>query len=357
MIDGLPVIDAVIHAYNMDEKNFANRFAKPIADLVYDSVVGTALPGFAPTREQFYRDWSIEETVDQVFVESETDLAVYHVLPMWSFKDGLCGLDKAIEAQERWPDRIITYCGVDPLADNALDELERQVELLKPVGLKMYPNSWLGNEVLGWKMDDPEVAFPLFERARSLGIRTVAIHKALPLGPVPMEHYRVDDIDRACIAFPDLNFEIVHGGMAFIEETAWQLARFPNVYVNLEITSAIAASRPGAFLQTLAALIGPGGPGAIDRILWGTGAMAFHPQPLLEHFVRNFAFPEELLAQTGLPQIDLAAKRKILAENYARMNGIDLAARLAAIEGDDFARRRGARPAAPFSTARVPAHA
>lgn len=357
MIDGLPVIDAVIHAYNVDRSNFANEFAEPIADLVYHSVVGTALPGLAPTREQFYRDWSIEETVDQVFVESDTDLAVYHVLPMWSFKDGLCGLDKAIEAQERWPNRIITYCGVDPLADNALDELDRQFEILSPVGLKMYPNSWLGSEVLGWKMDDPEVAFPLFERAQKLGIKTVAIHKALPLGPVPMEHYRVDDIDRACIAFPDLNFEIVHGGMAFIEETAWQLARFPNVYVNLEITSAIAASRPAAFLQTLAALIGPGGPGAIDRLLWGTGAMAFHPQPLLEHFVRDFAFPEELIAGTGLPQIDRDAKRKILFDNYARMNGLDLESRLAAIQDDEFARRRAAGPLAPFSTARVQANA
>jgi len=29
------------------------------------------------------------------------------------------------------------------------------------------------------------------------------------------------------MAFPELNFEIVHGGMAFLEETAWQIARFP----------------------------------------------------------------------------------------------------------------------------------
>src|SRR3546814_6907342 len=51
-------------------------------------------------------------------------------------------------------------------------------------------------------MDDPEVAFPLFERAQALGIKVIAIHKAVPLGPVPMEHYRVDDIDRALTAFP-----------------------------------------------------------------------------------------------------------------------------------------------------------
>src|SRR3546814_1661439 len=66
-----------------------------------------------------------------------------------------------------------------------------------------------------------------------------------------MEHYRVDDIDRALTAFPDLQFEIVHGGMAFLEETAWQLGRYPNVYVNLEVTSASAATRPAAFGHAL----------------------------------------------------------------------------------------------------------
>src|SRR3546814_5625415 len=75
--------------------------------------------------------------------------------------------------------------------------------------LPLYPNSWLGSEVRGWHMDDPEVAFPLFERAQALGIKVIAIHKAVPLGPVPMEHYRVDDIDRALTAFPDPPLENV----------------------------------------------------------------------------------------------------------------------------------------------------
>ena len=119
MIDGLPVLDAVVHAYNMDAVNYANRFAAPLCDLVYGSVFATARPGYAPTRAQFYRDWSIKEAADQVFVESDTDLAVYHVLPIFSFKDGLCSLEKAIEAQARWPHRFITYCGVDPMTGHA----------------------------------------------------------------------------------------------------------------------------------------------------------------------------------------------------------------------------------------------
>lgn len=358
MIDGIPVIDAVIHAYNFSASNYANRFAGPIADLTFHSVTGTGTPGYVMTAEQFYRDCRMEELANLVFTETDTDLAVYHVLPIAAFHDGVCSVEKALEAQRRWPDRILTYCGVDPLAGQAaLDELERQVELIRPVGLKLYPNSWMGREVRGWKMDDPEVAFPLFERAQALGIKAVAVHKALPLGPVEMEHYRVDDIDRACMAFPGLNFEIVHGGMAFLEETAWQLARFPNVYVNLEITSSYVANRRGAFQHAMAALIGPGGAGAIERILWGTGSIAFHPQPLLEAFVRDFAFPPELVEGSGIPQLDAEAKRKILFSNYERMIGLDLTSRLTAIQNDEFAKRRPNGPRPPLCSIPNPQNA
>jgi uncharacterized protein len=221
MIDGIPVIDAVIHAYNLDPSNYAGAYADIISELVYGSVVANAAKGMVPAKQEYLRDWSIEETASMVFVESDADLAVHHVLPIYAFRDGLCSLGKTLEARQKWPGRILTYCGVDPLmGSRAMEEMERQVELLDPVGLKLYPNSWVGDEVRGWKMDDPEVAYPFFARAQELGLKVVAVHKALPLGPVPMEHYRVDDIDRAAAAFPGLNFEIVHGGMAFLEEAA-----------------------------------------------------------------------------------------------------------------------------------------
>lgn len=352
MIDGMPVMDAVIHAYNVDPSNYANKYARPLAEMVLGSVNALMPPSYVPSADSYYRDWTMEETVQQVFVESMTDLAVNHVLPIYSFKDGLCSLEKAIECKERWPNRIINYCGVDPMMGRAaLDELDRQIELLDPVGLKLYPNSWVGDELNGWKMDDPEIAFPLFERARDRGLKVVAIHKALPLGPMPMEYLKMDDIDRAALAFPDLNFEVVHGGMAFLEETAWQLARFPNVYVNLEVTSALVVQRPDAFLHAMAALTGPGGAFVLDRLLWGTGSMVFHPQPLLEAFVRDFKIPEAMVERSGIPQFTQDVKRAILFDNYGKMIGEDLTKRLEATKDDEFAVRTRDGIAPPFSTA------
>jgi uncharacterized protein len=354
MIDGIPVLDGIIHAYNLDPGNYANRHAAIVSELITGMVAAMSRPGFSAAREVYLRDWSIEDTARLVFTESDTDLAVYHVLPLNAFHDGMCSFEKALEARQRWPNRIICYCGVDPLQGSAaIDELDRQVELLRPVGVKLYPNSWLGTEARGWRMDDPEVAYPVFERAQKHGLKVVAIHKAVPLGPVPMDAYRVDDIDRAAIAFPQLNFEIVHGGMAFLEETAWQLARFPNVFINLEVTSAYVAIRPKAFDGIFSTLMSIGGASILDRVVWGTGAIAFHPQPLIESFVRQFGFSQQTMECTGVPQLTGADKKKILFDNFAVMSGVNLGAMLAATAGDEFEVARGGALQPPFSTHRT----
>ena len=352
MIDGIPVIEGVTHAYNLDPSNLRHKHAGIVAGLFHRLVDGLSKPGYALDEDQYLRDWTIEETANLLFVESDTDFACYHVLPLNAFADGLCSFDKALEAKQRWPDRFITYCGVDPLTgEAAIEEMERQVELLDPVGLKLYPNSWLADEPRGWHMDNPEVAFPLFERAQQLGLKVIAVHKSVPLGPVPIDYYRVDDVDRAAIAFPDMNFEVVHGGRAFLEDSAWQIARFPNVYVNIEITSAYIGTRPKAFERALAGLLSIGGANAFDKIIWGTGAMAFHPQPLIETFVRDFSFDPELVDGHGLPQISLGDKKKMLFDNYVRMTGVDFPGRLDAIANDEFVRDADA---VPWSTTTSP---
>lgn len=357
MIDGIPVIDAVVHPYNLTEENFRTPHARPITDIVSGGNRAVAPAGYRLPKEGYERDWSIEEVARMSFVESYADLAAYHVVPIRAFHDGICSVEKGLEAQERWPDRFLFYVGVDPMESaKAVEDLERQMELFHHVaGLKLYPNSWLGQEVEGWLMDDPEIAFPLFERAQQLGIRTVAIHKAIPLGPVELTHYRVDDIDRAAMAFPDLNFEIVHGGMAFLEETAWQLARFRNVWVNLETTATMLTNRPAAFERAFAALVAHGGPRALSQIFWGTGCMVSHPRPHLEAFARDFAFSAELTDRFGLPEITPAVRRAVLAENYARLHGLDLGERLSRIKGDEFdlARPDGTEPAPGYSTTAV----
>jgi uncharacterized protein len=357
VINDIPVIDGVIHPYNLDASNYGHPFSPRQAAGFAAIIEHMSPPGYGLKADVFKRDWSIEETANVTFLESYSDLAAYHVLPLYSYKDGLCSLEKGIEAKQRWPDRFVFYAGVDPMDPKAIQRLEEQYERLEgPIGLKLYPNSYLGskgNEFNSWTMDDREVAFPVFQRAQELGIKVVAVHKALPLGGVGMDPFKVSDVDSAALEFPDLNFEVVHGGMAFIEETCWQIERFPNVWVNLETTSLLLTHRPGMFEDALARMAGMISDLGLKKLIWGTGCIAVHPRPLIEAFVNDFQFSDQRLEEWRMNQITLENKKDILARNYFRMLGLDLDERLAKIADDEFAQRwaaQGGGPAEAWST-------
>ena len=351
MIGGTFVIDAVTHAYNLHPSNYrAVRYAESLANLIYGLHSNLSDEAYrVPTPEGFMKNWSVRELAHLLFVESDVDLAVHHVLPLQTlFHDGLCSFEKTKQIRRRYPDRFLVYAGVDPLRGTAaLEDLERQVDALQPSGLKLYPAAWLGESFrhTGWRMDDPTIAFPLFERARKLGIKNIAVHKGLPMGAVPIEAYKVDDIGGAADAFPDLNFEIVHGGMAFLDETGMQLSLFPNVYVNLEVTGALLVKRERWFAESLAALLKWAGP---SRIMWGSGTVFSHPHPALHKFWHDFQLPDDLVSVAGM-QLTPEVKKMILGENYARYAGVDVAAVQARIAHDEFSQRRAERRASPYS--------
>ncbi|RKG68521.1 amidohydrolase [Corallococcus sp. CA054B] len=351
MIDNGFVIDAVTHAYNLHPTNFrAGRYAESLAQLIWG--LHSSLSGEThrvPTEAGFLKDWSVRELAHILFVESGVDLAVHHVLPLRTlYHDGLCSYEKSLEIKRRYPNRFLVYAGVDPLRGTAaLEDLEQQAEELKPHGLKLYPAAWLGESFrhTGWRMDDPSIAFPLFERARKLGIRNIAVHKGLPMGAVPIGAYRVDDIGGAADVFPDLNFEIVHGGMAFLDETGMQLSLFPNVYVNLEVTGALIVKRERWFAESLAALLKWAGPA---KIMWGSGTVFSHPQPALLKFWNDFQLPDDLVQVAGM-QVTPEVKRMILCDNYARYAGIDVPAVKASIAHDEFSRLKARGDIQPYS--------
>jgi predicted TIM-barrel fold metal-dependent hydrolase len=352
MLEDVLVVDASAHSYNLGEDNYAaGRYSHAVVDAFHGAHYGLSPVGYRIPRERFVRDWKLEETAKMLFTESDYDFACHHVTPINAFKDGGCSVAKAREARERWPQRFQVYAGVDPVfPEAALDALEQQVEELKPVGLKLYPNSYTAEGVVGWHMDDPQIAFPLFERAEKLGLKAIAIHKAIPLGPVPMYHYRMDDIDAAAAAFPNLQFEVVHGGFAFIEETAFQLSRFTNVWVNLETTSNLAVAKPGAFARVVAGLVAHAGAGALDRLMWASGASVLHPDPPLRWFWERFDFSEELREREGLPEITREVKRNILGLNYLRMHGVDAEVLAKNLKNDEFTTERAKGKRKPYET-------
>lgn len=265
-----------------------------------------------------------------------------HSLPIYdAFHDGLVSIEKGAELKRRWPDRIIWYAAVDVLqGEKALDAMEYQVKELGADGIKLYPAQYYRGRTRGWRMDDYVLAFPVFEFAQELGVKNVAIHKALPLGPVDDNPYNVDDIGGAAQAFPDLNFQIVHGGLMFVERTQMLLANHPNVYATLEATTLVAVFDPPRFAHTMDAFLQV----APDKVIYSSAGMVSHPSYVLEALDKY---------EGNLVPVTDEMRNDIMGGTLARLHGIDVEERRKKIADDEFSREKrekGLRE--PYSTLR-----
>jgi uncharacterized protein len=350
VLEGNFVIDAVAHSPNFTADNCRGQSARQLVAAMKQIHLTWNPPEHRLTAEEFLVDVDVETVARTLFLESGTDMTAHHHLPMYSwFHDGNVSMAKNAEIARRWPHRVISYVGVDPTMGTTacIESLERQLaDIPNAVGLKLYPHQI--EPLRTWRMDEEDRLFPLYERAREWGLKTIAVHKASPLGPVPMNPYRVDDVEGAAYAFPDLNFEVVHAGMAFVDETAQAVARFPNVYANLEITGLLAYFGPGKFQDVLAQLLFWGGH---EKLLFSSSVPYGHPRYQLEGLWALRLAPE-LLEKYNLPQVTPEQKAAMLGGNYARMNGIDIAKAREAIAGDEFSeelRSRGGELDQPWS--------
>ena len=166
-----------------------------------------------------------------VYANSDTDMLVAMPLPLTDlYKDGLSPWTECAKLAQLDPDRTVMWGTVNPLeGKKALDDVTRQVEEYGAKAFKFYNVRYEDGGQVPWRMDDPKVAFPVFERIQELGVNLVGVHKGVPLGPQMIEHTQTWDMDGAAGAFPDINFVIYHVGLPFIDETCWQLIRYPNL--------------------------------------------------------------------------------------------------------------------------------
>jgi predicted TIM-barrel fold metal-dependent hydrolase len=201
--------------------------------------------------------------------------------------------------------------------------MEIQVKEYGAKAFKLYNVRYDYGQPFPWRMDDPRIAFPIFEKAQQLGVNLIGVHKGVPLGPQHIEHTQVWDMDGAAENFPDINFVIFHVGLPFIDEVCWQLVRFPNLYASIAATLNFVVRSPRVFAENMAKLLFWCGE---DKILYGGETPIWHPRWALEAFW-NFELPQDIVDGYGCGQLTAQAKRKILGENLARLHGMDLAAK------------------------------
>jgi predicted TIM-barrel fold metal-dependent hydrolase len=341
MLDEVFVLDAITHAYNFSPEN---RIGQPYADGIADGVYQMHLQ-FSPPGEEWLLDLDTFNnricdaslTGETLFGECHTDAVIYHELPLYGyFGDGGSPLAVGEEMRERWPGRVFIYGGISPHQPGALERVDELVEEHRVSGIKLYPHDMVAGELRSFQMDDEDLVFPIFERVEKLGLRTVAIHKAIVMGPVPIEPYFPFEVGAAARAFPNLTFEIVHGGWAFLEETCFLVQWHPNITVSTEGTTGLLYKAPRKFAEIIGTLMAAG---AADRILWAMGGLLLHSRPFEEAFWQ-FEMPRDLVEDYGLPPLTEEVKRGILGRNAARVLGLDVDELKRETSGDEFAKPR-----------------
>jgi predicted TIM-barrel fold metal-dependent hydrolase len=220
-----------------------------------------------------------------------------------------------------------------PGSSTHLDRMEIHVKQYKARALKCY--TYQGN----WRLDDEAVAYPMIDKARSLGIRLVNTHKGLPavFAPGSPESVRTTDYPKALRDWPDMLFCAYHSGYfqnnrngttthpegkpentEFLEmiETLPPSDR-ARMYAEIGTTFAYVllggADQAAHFIGRLLKALGP------DNILWGTDSVWWgSPQWLIDGF-KCLTIPESMQAQFGYPALTEEVKRKIFGLNAARL--------------------------------------
>lgn len=321
--DDVLVFDGVAHPFNFAEHNVLGNAGEMFRQHLY-AFHNVLTPESEPKlgAEEFLKEWSTAEISRMVFEGSDTDMLVAMPLPLTDlFRDGLSPWQRCAELARENPERTVLWGTVNPLEGRkALDDMEVQVKEYGAKAFKFYNVRYDYGEPFPWRMDDPKIAFPIYEKARELGINLIGVHKGVPLGPQPIEATQTWDMDGAAAAFPDINFVIFHVGLPFIDETCWQLVRFPNLYASIAATINFVSRSPRQFAEWIGKLMFWAGE---DKIIYGSEAPIWHPKWALDAFW-EFEIPQDLVEGYGYPQLTETAKRKILGENLLRLHGMDV---------------------------------
>jgi len=350
MLKDFLIADGTCHGYNWTPDNWA------MPEAATTNAAGWGLhqilspdPAFRLTENEFMRDWTASDIADTLFYESGMDLICHHGTPIYDFyNDGHSATSKGFEVRDKHPHRTLVYGAINPFdGDNWKEQIEYMVCEKNVNALKVYAARYENGRTIEQRLDSPDFGYPFIERALELGVNVIATHKAIPFGPVRSDAYKVGDIPEVLAVFPQMNFEIVHAGWAFVEDTAF-LGGFPNCWFNLETSFALIKYQPRRFAEFLAALLGSG---AADRIIYASGMSVAHPLPALQAFI-DMEMPPDLMEGYGCPPLTSDLKRGILGENLLRLHGIDITEFRNRVADDQVSQRQGEGLALPWSNIR-----
>lgn len=311
--------------------------AKPLRQM---PKAGCAL-GERPGERSYLECLGSEEFIKDVFLDSDTDMIVLSFVPSLRDAEPLT-IEEAAETQaivERMDGthRLMLHGRVNPNQEGDLEGMVQLAEHYKISAWKTY-TQW-GPEGKGFFLTD-DVGIAFIEKARSLGVKNICIHKGLPFGQESYQHSLCTDIGPVAKRFPDVNFLIYHSGFvpgqserefnpqrdegidSLIKTVVENdLGKNSNVYAELGSTWRYLMRDPDSAAHTLGKLFKYLGE---DNVLWGTDSIWYgSPQDQIQAF-RTFQINEELREQHGYPEITPEMRAKVFGLNATKPYNISV---------------------------------
>ena len=279
--------------------------------------------------------FSARHYVKEVFLDSETDLAVLTFVPSLP-QDTPFSMDEVAKTREivdalEGTKRLLIHGRVHPNEPGDLERMPELAERWKISAWKTYTGFGRGGK--GYWLDDPRVGIPFIEKARALGIKVICVHKGLPLPGQEHQYSTCRDVGVVAKAFPDVTFIIYHSGyesgrregpyggkteagidtlIASLQENG--IGPNQNVYAELGSTWRNLMRDATSAAHALGKLFKYVGE---DRVLWGTDSIWYgSPQDQITAF-RAFQISPELREKHGYPEITPRLRAKVFGLNAA----------------------------------------
>ena len=278
---------------------------------------------------------SESEFIKDIFLDSDTDIMILSFVPSTRENEPVTIEDadetRRIVAELQGSKRLLVHGRVNPNQAGDLEGMDELAENWDIAAFKTYTQYGPGG--VGFFLhDDPGLA--MIERARSLGVRNICVHKGLPFGPQSYAHSQSSDIGIVAKQYPDMNFLVYHSSfVAAVEEREFvagagrdgidtliqslidnEIAPNSNVYAELGSTWRFLMRDPNNAAHSLGKLFRYVG---ADNVLWGTDSIWYgSPQDQIQAF-RTFQISQEFQDRFGYTQITPELRRKVFGLNAA----------------------------------------
>ena len=293
-----------------------------------------------PGRRSYLECLGRDQFIKDVFMDSDTDMMVLSFIPSSRETEPLtieeASATREIVATMEGSHRLMIHGRVNPNQDGDIDFMDELAKKWNVSAFKTY-TQW-GPGGTGFFLTD-DIGVEFLEKARSLGVKNIAIHKGLPFGQQSYQHSTCRDIGPAAKRFPDLNFLVYHSGFvpgapereydpkrtdgidALITTVLENNVANANVYAELGSTWRYLMRDPDSAAHGLGKLLKYVGE---NNVLWGTDSIWYgSPQDQIQAF-RTFQISPQLREQFGYPEMTPQLRAKVFGLNAMKPYGISV---------------------------------